>query len=115
MEIKLFRKANKYSLSIEIHPYNAGQMVKLEDKYWRFHLIWMMAQCADTLHLFTLRGIPSKYPNIRTCFAHGCMLGIANYGRRLQGYDGRPDLFIDTESPRDYLSHKNYLFFQLSQ
>ena len=106
----IYELANKYSLSIEIHPYNAEKMVNLKNKYWRFHLIWMMAQCADALHFFTLRGIPLKYPNIRTCFAHGCMLGVANYGRRLQGYDGRPDLFEGVENPRDYLSHKNIYY-----
>jgi len=106
----IYELANKYSLSIEIHPYNADKMVKLEDKYWRFHLIWMLAQCADTFHIFTLRGLPNKYPNIRTCFAHGCMLSIANYGRRLQGYDGRPDLFNETENPRNFLSHQNVFF-----
>ncbi len=106
----IYDLANKYSLSLEIHPYNAEKMVKLEDKYWRFHLIWMMAQCADTFHLFTLRGIPDKYPNIRTCFAHGCMLAIANYGRRVQGYDGRKDLFKGAHNPRKFLSHQNLFF-----
>ncbi|MGB0915617.1 MAG: amidohydrolase, partial [Crocinitomicaceae bacterium] len=43
-------------------------------------------------------------------FAHGCMLGQANYGRRLQGYDGRPDLFEDAEDPRGSLGHKNLFF-----
>ena len=47
--------ANKYSLSIQIHPYNAEKMVNLEDKFWRFHLVWMLAQCADTFHLYTLK------------------------------------------------------------
>ena len=37
-------------------------------------------------------------------------MGIANYGRRLQGYDGRPDLFKETEDPRNFLSHKNLFF-----
>ena len=106
----IFELANKYSLSIQIHPYDAEKMVNLEDKFWRFHLVWMLAQCADTFHLFTLRGIPNKYPNIRTCFAHGCMLGIANYGRRLQGFDGRPDLFKETTNPRSFLIHKNLFF-----
>jgi len=106
----IFELANKYSLSIQIHPYDAEKMVNLEDKFWRFHLVWMLAQCADTFHLFTLRGIPNKYPNIRTCFAHGCMLGIANYGRRLQGFDGRPDLFKKTTNPRSFLIHKNLFF-----
>jgi aminocarboxymuconate-semialdehyde decarboxylase len=89
----IFELANKYHLAIEIHPYDAEKMVKLKDLYWRFHLIWMMAQTADTLHVLTLNDILAKYPNLRTCFAHGCMLGQANYGRRLQGFDGRPDLF----------------------
>ena len=106
----IFELANKYSLSIQIHPYDAEKMVNLEDKFWRFHLVWMLAQCADTFHLFTLRGVPNKYPNIRTCFAHGCMLGIANYGRRLQGFDGRPDLFKETTNPRSFLIHKNLFF-----
>lgn len=106
----IFALADKYSLSIQIHPYDGEKMVSLENKFWRFHLVWMLAQCADTFHLFTLRGIPNKYSNIRTCFAHGCVLGIANYGRRLQGYDGRPDLFQGTENPRNFLSHKNLFF-----
>ena len=106
----IYEIANKYSLSIQIHPYNAEKMVNLEDKFWRFHLVWMLAQCADTFHLYTLRGIPNKYPQIRTCFAHGCVLGIANYGRRLQGFDGRPDLFEQANNPRGFLSHKNIYF-----
>ena len=40
---------------------NDGEkIVNLKDQYWRFHLVWMMAQCADTLHLFTLNDIPNK-------------------------------------------------------
>ena len=85
-------------------------MVALKNKYWRFHLIWMMAQCADTLHLFTLRDLPNKYTNVRTSFAHGGMLGIANYGRRIQGFDGRPDIFEKLEDPRKTLGHKNLYF-----
>jgi len=77
----IYELANKYNLAIEIHPYDGEKMVNLKDQYWRFHLVWMMAQCADTLHLYTLNDIPNKFKNIRTCFAHGCMLGIANYGR----------------------------------
>ena len=109
----IYELANKYNLAIEIHPYDGEKIVNLKDQYWRFHLVWMMAQCADTLHLFTLNDIPNKFPNIRTCFAHGCMLGIANYGRRLQGFDGRPDLFKDVENPRASLGHKNLFFDSL--
>ena len=109
----IYELANKYNLAIEIHPYDGEKIVNLKDQYWRFHLVWMMAQCADTLHLYTLNDIPNKFPNIRTCFAHGCMLGIANYGRRLQGYDGRPDLFEDVENPRASLGHENLFFDSL--
>ena len=69
-----------------------------------------MAQCADALHVFTLRDLPNKYPELRTSFAHGGMLGIANYGRRIQGFDGRPDIFEDLEDPRKTLGHKNSYF-----
>lgn len=106
----IYELANHYGLAIQIHPYDGQKMVKLKDQYWRFHLVWMLAQCADTLHLYTLKGLPNKFPNMRTCFAHGCMLGIANYGRRLQGFDGRPDLFEDTENPRTSLGHKNLFY-----
>lgn len=106
----IFELANHYGLAIEIHPYDSEKMVKLKDEYWRFHLVWMMAQTADTLHLFALKDIVNKFPNIRTCFAHGCMLGQANYGRRLQGFDGRPDLFEGTNDPRCSLGHKNLFF-----
>jgi len=106
----IFALADKYSLSIQIHPYDGEKMVSLENKFWRFHLVWMLAQCADAFHIFTLRGLPNKYSNIRTCFAHGCMLSMANYGRRLQGHDGRPDLFRGAEDPRNFLSHKAVFF-----
>lgn len=106
----IFELANSYNLAIEIHPYDGEKMVKLKDAYWRFHLVWMMAQTADTLHFYALNDFVNKYPNIRTCFAHGCMLGQANYGRRLQGFDGRPDLFTGTKDPRATLGHKNLFF-----
>ena len=108
--IPIFELANEYGLAIEIHPYDGQKMVKLKDEYWRFHLVWMMAQTADTLHFYTLKDFVHKFPNIRTCFAHGCMLGQANYGRRLQGYDGRPDLFEEAKDPRASLGHKNLFF-----
>ena len=108
--LPIFELANKYKLAIEIHPYDGQKMVKLKDVYWRFHLVWMMAQTADTLHMYSLKGFVDKFPDIRTCFAHGCMLGQANYGRRLQGYDGRPDLFEDASDPRCSLGHKNLFF-----
>lgn len=106
----IFELANHYKLAIEIHPYDGEKMVALKDIYWRFHLVWMMAQTADTLHLFSLNDFVNKFPDIRTCFAHGCMLGQANYGRRLQGYDGRPDLFDGAKDPRNTLGHPNVFF-----
>ena len=108
--LPIFELANNYGLAIEIHPYDAQKMVKLKDEYWRFHLVWMMAQTADTFHLYALKNYVHRFPNIRTCFAHGCMLGQANYGRRLQGFDGRPDLFSDAQDPRDSLGHPNLFF-----
>lgn len=108
--LPIFEKANELGLAIEIHPYDGQKMVKLKDAYWRFHLVWMMAQTADALHLYALKDFVNRFPNIRTCFAHGCMLGQANYGRRLQGYDGRPDLFENTQDPRASLGHPNLFF-----
>lgn len=109
----IFELANHYGLAVQIHPYDGEKMIALQNQYWRFHLVWMMAQCADTLHVYTLRGLPNKYPNIRTSFAHGGMLGIANYGRRIQGFDGRPDLFKGLQDPRKTLGHKNIYFDSL--
>lgn len=106
----IYELANHYGLAIEIHPYDGQKMIALKDQYWRFHLVWMMAQTADTLHLYTLLDIPRRFPNIRTCFAHGCMLGQANFGRRMQGYQGRPDLFEGTTSPKTSLGHPNLFF-----
>lgn len=108
--LPIFELANKYKLAIEIHPYDGEKMVALKDIYWRFHLVWMMAQTADTLHLYALKDFVNMFPNIRTCFAHGCMLGQANYGRRLQGFDGRPDLFPESKDPRGSLGHPNLFF-----
>ncbi|MCP4439431.1 MAG: amidohydrolase family protein [Aureispira sp.] len=110
----IYELANKYSLAIEIHPYDGPKMINLEDRFWRFHLVWMCAQTADTYHLYTLLGIAQKYPNIRTCFAHANQYGQANYGRRLQGYDGRPDLFKGALDPRASLGHPNIFFDTLA-
>lgn len=108
--LPIFEMANKYKLAIEIHPYDGEKMVALKDTFWRFHLVWMMAQTADTLHFYALKDFVNRFPDIRTCFAHGCMLGQANYGRRLQGFDGRPDLFQETRDPRESLGHPNLFF-----
>ena len=38
------------------------------------------------------------------------MLSVANYGRRIQGFDGRPDIFKKLHDPRKTLGHKNIYF-----
>lgn len=106
----IYELANQHQLAIQIHPYDGQRIIALKDQYWRFHLVWMMAQCADTLHLFTLRDIPDRFPHIRSSFAHGGMLGIANYGRRIQGFDGRPDIFKGMQDPRKSLGHQNLFY-----
>jgi aminocarboxymuconate-semialdehyde decarboxylase len=106
----LFELADHYGLAVEIHPYDGPKIVGLENDYWRFHLVWMCAQTADTYHFYTLLGFPDRFPNIRTCFAHGNQFGQVNVGRRMQGYKGRPDLFEGAESPDKYLGHKNIYF-----
>jgi aminocarboxymuconate-semialdehyde decarboxylase len=102
--------ANKYKLAIEIHPYDGEKFIKLENISWRFHLVWMLAQCADAYHFFTLNGYQEKYPNIRVCFAHGGQLNQINLGRRIQGFDGRPDLFKGKYHPRKAIGHPNIFF-----
>ena len=102
--------ANKYKLAIEVHPYDGEKFIKLENVSWRFHLIWMLAQCADAHHFYTLNGYQEKYPDIRTCFAHGGQLTQMNLGRRIQGFDGRPDLFEGKSHPRKAVGHPNIFF-----
>ena len=50
-----------------------------------------------------------RYPNIRTCFAHGGQMVQMNLGRRIQGFDGRPDLFEEKHS-RKAVGHSNIYF-----
>ena len=106
----IFELANKYKLAIEVHPYDGEKIVQLENKAWRFHLVWMIAQCADAYHFYTLEGLYEKYPDIRVCFAHGGQLNHLNIGRRTQGFDGRPDLFEGMERPRKAVGHPNIFF-----
>jgi len=106
----IFELANKYNLAVEIHPYDGEKFILLENTSWRFHLIWMLAQCADAYHFLTLSGYHDKYPNMRTCFAHGGQLSQINLGRRIQGFDGRPDLFEGQQHPRKAVGHKNIFF-----
>jgi aminocarboxymuconate-semialdehyde decarboxylase len=106
----IFELANEYGLAIEIHPYDGPRMIGLQDEFWRFHLVWMCAQTADTYHMYTSLAMPDRFPNIRTCFAHGNQFGQINIGRREQGYKGRPDLFEGAASPKKYIGHPNIYF-----
>ena len=102
--------ADKYKLAIEVHPYDGEKFIALENIAWRFHLVWMLAQCADSYHFYTLNGYYEKYPNIRVSFAHGGQLNHINIGRRVQGFDGRPDLFEGKQRPRKAVGHSNIYF-----
>lgn len=106
----IFEMANDYGLAVEIHPYDGEKFIQLENTAWRFHLVWMLAQCADAYHFYTLEGFHEKYPNIRVCFAHGGQLTQINLGRRIQGFDGRPDLFEGKTHPRKAIGHPNIFF-----
>ncbi len=106
----IWELADSLGLAVEIHPYDAPKMIGLEDRFWRFHLIWMCAQTADHYHMFTSLDFPDRYPNVRTCYAHGNQYGQVNLGRRKQGYDGRPDLFEHAVDPRKTIGAKNVFF-----
>jgi aminocarboxymuconate-semialdehyde decarboxylase len=106
----LWEKLNAHSLALEIHPYDGEKIVQLPNNLWRFHLVWMCAQTADTYHMFTMRDYPDRYPNIRTCFAHGNQFGQINVGRRRRGFKGRPDLFEGARDPIDHLEDDNVFF-----
>ncbi|NMP31172.1 amidohydrolase family protein [Thalassotalea sp. M1531] len=106
----IWQLADTLKLAIEIHPYDAGKMVNLTDHFWRYHLVWMMAQTADTHLMFTYNGFAQKYPNVRTSFAHGSMLSQANFGRTIQGIEGRPDLFPNAHHPTETLKQSNVFF-----
>lgn len=106
----IFQLANQYNLAVEIHPYDGPKMINLQDQFWRFHLVWMCAQTADTYHFFTLLDFPGKYPNVRTCFAHGNQFGQINVGRRKQGFEGRPDLFEGAKHPEESIGLSNVFF-----
>ena len=82
-------------------------MVPMKDRFWRYHLIWMCAQSADTYHLYTLLDFPTRFPHIKTCFAHAGQFAMMGYGRRVQGYNGRPDLFPEAVHPEKNNQHKN--------
>lgn len=108
--IPIFELANQYKLALEIHPYNAEDIIQLEDKLWRFHLIWMCAQTADAWHFYSLMDFPDRFPDVRTCFAHGNQFGQMGYGRRVQGFKGRPDLFVGSRDPETNSRNNNIYF-----
>ncbi len=106
----LFELASQYNLAVEFHPYDGEKFILLENRAWRFHLIWMLAQCADAYHFYTLNAYQEKFPGMRVCFAHGGQLAQMNLGRRIQGFDGRPDLFEGMQHPRRAVGHPNIFF-----
>lgn len=108
--LPIFELADQYKLAVEIHPYNAEDIIQLDDKFWRFHLIWMCAQTADAWHFYSLMDFPDTFPNIRVCFAHGNQFGQMGYGRRVQGYKGRLDLFVGSRDPETNSRNSNVFF-----
>lgn len=106
----IWELANHHGLAVEIHPYDGQRMINLQDQYWRFHLVWMCAQTADTYHLYCNNNLPERYPNTRVCFAHGNQFGQINVGRRTQGFEGRPDLFKGATHPKASLGAPNVFF-----
>lgn len=106
----IFEYANELKLAVQIHPYDAPKMINLPDKFWRFHLIWMCAQTADTYHVYTLLDFDDQYKDVRTSFAHGNQFGQVNVGRRIQGFEGRPDLFENTKHPNAGVGNTNLYF-----
>ena len=106
----IYELANQYRLPIDIHPYDAPRMIRLRDRNWRFHLIWMCAQTADYHHFYTLNNMGDRFPGIRICLAHGNQYGQVNLGRRQRGYEGRPDLFEDMAAPSISNGHPNIFF-----
>ena len=106
----IFRLADDYKLAVEIHPYDGPKMIALKNVYWRFHLVWMCAQTADTFHIYTVKSYPEIFQNLRVCFAHANQFGQVNMGRRIQGYKGRPDLFEGMASPEVFVKHSNIFY-----
>lgn len=106
----ILQMAHDYHLAVQIHPYDGQKIINLKDQFWRFHLVWMCAQTADVYHIYTLLGYPQIYHNLRVCFAHGNQFGQVNFGRRVQGFEGRPDLFEGTTHPAQSLQQSNLFF-----
>ena len=106
----IYEYINELGLALQIHPYDGDKIIGLKNELWRFHLIWMCAQTADHFHFFSSHNFPEKYPNIRTCYAHGNQFGQMNVGRRKQGYYGRPDLFEGTVAPEKNIQSRNVFF-----
>jgi aminocarboxymuconate-semialdehyde decarboxylase len=103
----IFELANHYKLAVQIHPYDGEEIIKLADRFWRFHLIWMCAQTADAYHFYSLLDFPERFTNLRTCFAHANQFAMTGFGRRVQGFEGRPDLFKDAVSPHKNIRNPN--------
>ncbi len=108
--VPIWELANELGIAVEIHPYDAPKIIGLEDRNWRFHLVWMCAMTADHFHFFCLNDFPDRFPDLRTCFAHGNQFGQVNVGRRKQGYEGRPDLFGNTRNPKENYKAPNVFF-----
>ena len=108
--LPVFELANYYNLAVEFHPYNAEQFIQLKDNFWRFHLIWLCAQTADCFHFFSSLNFAEKFSDARFCFAHGNQFGQMGYGRRKQGFTGRPDLFTGATDPEENIRCENVYF-----
>ena len=95
----IFELNNEYITAIQIHPYD-GENDCLKINTGGF--IWFDdAQRRYTSHLYIERSA-KQISKIKNKFCTRGMLGVANYGRRVHGFDGRPDLlktFKTQETP----------------
>ena len=62
------------------------------------------------VRVVTLNNYHERFKDMRVCFAHGGQLAQINLGRRIQGFDGRPDLFEGKTHPRKAVAHPNIFF-----
>ena len=105
----VFAAMQDADMALMVHPW---EMMGKEymDKYWLPWLVGMPAETARAAASMIFGGVFERYPNLRVCFAHGGQLAQINLGRRIQGFDGRPDLFEGKVHPRKSVGHKNIFF-----
>lgn len=102
--LPVFEACESLDMAVFVHPWDMMGKDRME-KYWLPWLVGMPAETSLAICSMIFGGVFERFPNLKTCFAHGGGSFPMTIGRIEHGFNVRPDLCaIDNKiNPKEYL------------